>query len=225
MRVVPEDVEVKRVGCIGRCGNGPNVTLLPNDLTISHVNTAAHVARLVERQVRGGEGAEVLVQTLALKLEGNVSMEMGDAAAAEAAYSAAIALAPARGLHILHSNRSAARLALGEARVLDALDDAMVARRMAPRWFRAYSRLCDVYLAMNRKDDALEAMEMALDLQPSLMGDDVFMSKFKDLKSSQRERSAGGDMVPSLSSSSSSSSSASSPEAEAEAEEQVTGQR
>ena len=92
-------------------------------------------ARLVERQIRGGEGAEVLVQTLALKLEGNVLMEMGDAVGAEAAYTAGISLEPARGAHILHSNRSAARLAQGPSRVLDALDDALIARRMAPRWF------------------------------------------------------------------------------------------
>jgi (2Fe-2S) ferredoxin len=70
-QIVPESVKVKRVGCLGRCGSGPNVMLLPNELSLAHVNTAAHVARLVERQVRGGEGAETMARTLALKAEGN----------------------------------------------------------------------------------------------------------------------------------------------------------
>jgi (2Fe-2S) ferredoxin len=83
-QVVDEDkVTVKRVGCLGRCGSGPNVMLLPNELSLGHVNTAAHVARLVERQVRGGEGAELIVRTLALKQEGNVLMESGDAVGPE----------------------------------------------------------------------------------------------------------------------------------------------
>jgi hypothetical protein len=36
-----------------------------------------NVARLVERQVRGGEGAEEIAVTLAKKLEGNALMEAG----------------------------------------------------------------------------------------------------------------------------------------------------
>jgi tetratricopeptide (TPR) repeat protein len=113
----------------------------------------------------------------------------------EAAYSAALALKPERGAEVLHSNRSAARLAQGEARWMAALDDALATKRMAPAWFRAYSRACDVYLAMGRRDHALEAMETALALQPSLMGDTVFMCKFKDLRSSKRERSMPSSVV------------------------------
>ena len=187
--VVSDKVIVKRVGCLGRCGSGPNVCLLPNELYVGHVNTAAHVARLVERQVVGGKGAETIVRTLALKMEGNELMAMGDAVEAEAAYTAAIVLNPERGAHILFSNRSAARLAQGKRRYLDALDDALETQRLAPQWFRAYSRICDAQLALGRRDEALAAMEKALELQPSLMGDTIFMSTFKDLKSSRRERS------------------------------------
>ena len=99
---------------LGRCGNGPNCVLLPSELAVGHCNTAAHVARLIERQVVNGDGAEVIARTLQLKLDGNALMESGDPSSAEAAYSEAIDLLPARGahmLHILYSNRSAARLA------------------------------------------------------------------------------------------------------------------
>ena len=44
-QVVPDDVVVKRVGCMNRCGKGPNCELLPNELFVGHVNTAAHVVR------------------------------------------------------------------------------------------------------------------------------------------------------------------------------------
>jgi (2Fe-2S) ferredoxin len=36
------------VGCLGKCGNGPNVMLLPNELTVGYCNTAAHVVRRCE---------------------------------------------------------------------------------------------------------------------------------------------------------------------------------
>jgi len=199
-QLVPVDCTVKRVGCLGRCGNGPNCVLLPSELAVGHCNTAAHVARLIERQVVHGEGAETIARTLQLKLDGNALMEMGDPSAAEAAYSAAINLLPVRGaastLHILYSNRSAARLAQVGRNPLDALADAQASMELAPQWFRAHSRAGDALLALGRKDEALEAMERTLDLQPSLMGDAVFMAKFKDLSSSKRERRAVEVPVP-----------------------------
>ena len=70
-------------------------------------------------------------------LEGNALMEAGDPAGAEAAYTAALALAPPRGAEVLYSNRSAARLAQ-EGRAGAALEDAVAARDLSPQWQGGY---------------------------------------------------------------------------------------
>lgn len=44
--LAPPGVAVKTSGCLGRCGSGPNLALLPEGVIVSHCGTAARAARI-----------------------------------------------------------------------------------------------------------------------------------------------------------------------------------
>ena len=131
--LAPSAVTVTRSGCLGRCGAGPNLVLLPSELLVAHCSTAAHLARILERQLPPDASREValLYRALELRLRGNGALELGDAAAAEADYTRELEeVDPPRHRHLVLANRSAARLTLGNAQ--GALDDALAAQACAP---------------------------------------------------------------------------------------------
>jgi tetratricopeptide (TPR) repeat protein len=74
---------------------------------------------------------------LQLRLAGNVLALGGDLAAAVQRYTAALAVQPQRGQHLLHSNLAAAYLQLGEKEA--ALEHAQLAVEKGPRGFHNVS--------------------------------------------------------------------------------------
>mmetsp|Transcript_35914 Transcript_35914/g.101724 ORF Transcript_35914/g.101724 Transcript_35914/m.101724 type:complete len:128 (-) Transcript_35914:416-799(-) len=77
----------------------------------------------------------------------------------------AIELQPAHGLHAIYSNRSAAKLTLGESE--DALEDALKAVQLAPRDFiTGHVRVIDSLYALKRIPEATEALMEAVQADP-----------------------------------------------------------
>ncbi|KAJ6373725.1 hypothetical protein OIU78_029416, partial [Salix suchowensis] len=81
--LAPPDITVKSSGCLGRCGSGPNVAILPQGIIVNHCGTAAKAAQF-----------------------------MATAASAEELLSLAIDLQPFGGIHVIYKYRSLARLAM-----------------------------------------------------------------------------------------------------------------
>ncbi len=50
----PEDVQVQSVGCLGQCGNGPMVLVLPEKIWYAQV-TVRDVPKIVEQHLQGGK--------------------------------------------------------------------------------------------------------------------------------------------------------------------------
>lgn len=69
--IAPPTVTVKTCGCLGRCGSGPNIGILPEGLIVSHCGTAARAARIL------CESEDVLVKSLeALALRKRAGIEL-----------------------------------------------------------------------------------------------------------------------------------------------------
>ncbi|KAF8378915.1 hypothetical protein HHK36_030264 [Tetracentron sinense] len=84
----------------------------------------------------------------------------------------AIDLKPFGGLHIIHRNRSAARLAMGN--LSGALEDAKEALTIAPQYPQAYICQGDAFLAMDELDAAEKSYTMALQIDPSIRRFQIF---------------------------------------------------
>ncbi|KAL2635601.1 hypothetical protein R1flu_007080 [Riccia fluitans] len=176
--LAPANVAVESCGCLGNCGAGPNLVILPAELVVRHCSTAVHAARLLELQC-GAADPDTNLKALYFKERGNKSFQQGDHEQAELYYSEAIELNPSGGLHFLYSNRSAVRLARGD--VEGALDDAEQAIRILPKWPVAYLRKADVYLQMGDLDNAQLSCSSALRLDPSLRRSKSFQAKVKKI--------------------------------------------
>ena len=50
----PSDVVVQSAGCLGECGNGPMVVVLPEEIWYCHV-VLEDVPRIVEQHLKGGK--------------------------------------------------------------------------------------------------------------------------------------------------------------------------
>jgi len=99
----------------------------------------------------------------AAKAEGNAKFKAKDFGGAIRSYSEAIALEPETDLHVLYSNRSAAYLALGDAKS-KAFKDAERCVALAPTWAKGYSRLGAAEHALGRFAKAQESYKRALAL-------------------------------------------------------------
>lgn len=179
--VESSQVTVSESGCLGQCGNGPNLVLLPSERIFRHVQTPAQVASLIKRQVAGGESAEKAFEVLQLRTAGNQAYERGDITRAIEIYATALDVGFPEGRHLLHGNRSAARLTSGDLE--GALEDAESATRIAPDWAKGYLRAADALEAMGKTEDALSALHAALDRDDSLVNSTAFRQKLKDVHS------------------------------------------
>ena len=65
--LLPPGVHLERRGCLGRCGSGPNVCLMPSGLLVSYCATPAQLAHLIERQCLGGEGTRLMLHALEVR--------------------------------------------------------------------------------------------------------------------------------------------------------------
>ncbi|XP_072970576.1 uncharacterized protein [Typha angustifolia] len=128
--IAPPAVAVASCGCLGRCGAGPNLAVLPRGVVVGHCGTAAHAAQLLAELVGAGFDAISSLEALALRKKGEDELEKGNAAEAEALLTQAIALKPCGGLQLMYKSRSGARLGIGDN--AGALADALEAARIAP---------------------------------------------------------------------------------------------
>lgn len=166
-------LEVKAGGCLGQCGSGPNLAILPTDgtqpLLIQHVGTVAKLAAVL-RDVCGAPVDAVLLRATELRLAGNAAVRDAQFLRAIALYSQALELHPPLGVHLLLSNRSGARLAAGDFE--GALADANAAVEAGPPDFStAAVRQAEAHLSLHQPEAALrcllEAVERSRDFKQS----------------------------------------------------------
>mmetsp|Transcript_35913 Transcript_35913/g.101719 ORF Transcript_35913/g.101719 Transcript_35913/m.101719 type:complete len:233 (-) Transcript_35913:639-1337(-) len=136
-----ENTEVRGSGCLGKCGNGPNLALVTptKATTVGHVSSPHRLAGVLN-QLMGIEVDEADIHATELRTMGTSLAQSGDLKGAIEMWDQAIELQPAHGLHAIYSNRSAAKLTLGESE--DALEDALKAVQLAPRDFITVWRHC-----------------------------------------------------------------------------------
>lgn len=174
-------------GCLGHCGKGPNAVLLHTSAQgdgvevlpqqqLQHVTTPSAVVQVLKAFCDAGIDAMVLEATQ-LRLSGNSFAVQGDLPKAIEAYTQALALPLASGRHLLHSNRSAARLQSG--RLEEALQDAKQAVALAPPGFHnAWIRLIDAHYALGQHGEAAEACRKAAQTDSSFR----FANEFKQIR-------------------------------------------
>lgn len=163
--LAPPNVKVESCGCLGHCGSGPNLVVLPAEIFVSHCSTASHAAHLLAIQCGASDPENNLI-ALSLKEQGNKLFESGNIVRAEQLFSQAINLNPSGGQHFLYSNRSAVRLAMGDN--VSSLADAKEASRITPNWHVAYLRQGDAYFALGEYEAAEHAYLSAVAIEPSL---------------------------------------------------------
>ncbi|KAG1656858.1 hypothetical protein FOA52_006545 [Chlamydomonas sp. UWO 241] len=172
-----ENIDAQASGCLGICGNGPNVAVvergapagpssLSEPLVLSHVATPRDAAEALGLACGVGID-EADVAAVQLRLQGNALAVEGDLEGAVCAYSSGLAAHPRHGGHLLMLNRSAAQLQLG--RKQEALDDALAALEASPPGFaKAYIRAIDCYYALGRHADAADVYVSAVSANPKL---------------------------------------------------------
>jgi hypothetical protein len=155
---------VATCGCLGSCGNGPNAALVPTGpssaaapVMLYHVSTPARLVQALDA-LAGVVVDAALLRATELRLAGNEAARGGDLPRAVQLYTDALAAAPPGGRHLALANRSAARLAGGDAAA--ALADAEAALACAPPGFTtACVRQADALFALHRYGDAKEALQ------------------------------------------------------------------
>ena len=176
-------VRAREAGCLGRCGAGPNLAVLPQGLVVQGVSgSGEHVARLLERQC-GAAGARRSLGPWRALRDGRALIQGGRAEAAADRLSEGLELCTALEEEVpeaspaaaafwrqrLLSNRSAARLSAGNPAA--ALDDARAVVALAPNWPSGFLRLGDCLSDLGHCLAAGEAYAAAEDLDPALARD------------------------------------------------------
>ncbi|GMN59345.1 hypothetical protein TIFTF001_028424 [Ficus carica] len=135
--LAPPPVSVKSCGCLGRCGSGPNLVALPGPVVVGHCSTPSRSAEVIVALCGGPErAAEKSIQALALRKKAEIELENMNFSHAESMLSQAIELKPIGGIHILHKDRSLARLAMNK--YPEALDDAREALTFSPQYVEKF---------------------------------------------------------------------------------------
>lgn len=78
--LAPPNVAVNPCACLGRCGAGPNLALLPDGIIVGHCGTAARAAEVVFSLFAVGEGsgsfdAKSSLDALALRKRAEIEFE------------------------------------------------------------------------------------------------------------------------------------------------------
>ncbi|CAN0907371.1 hypothetical protein LINGRAHAP2_LOCUS24770 [Linum grandiflorum] len=206
--IAPPTIVVNRCGCLGNCGAGPNVVILPQGVIRYHCGTASRAALLMSEAV-GVDSATVAssLEALALRKRAELEIEKGDFSAAELLLSRAIDMKPFGGLHIMHKfrfaltsrtissrhfmwdnpqakpfpfGRSSARLAMGD--YSGALEDAREALEQAPKYAEAYLCEGDAFMAMEQYDAAEKSYSICLQIDPSIRRSKPFKNRVANLQ-------------------------------------------
>ncbi|XP_009779983.1 uncharacterized protein LOC107779875 isoform X2 [Nicotiana tabacum] len=183
--IAPPYVTVNSCGCLGHCGAGPNVVVLPDAVFVKHCGTASRAAEIMtfvclgKRDDVEGESRKSL-EALALRKRAEDEMSNGNFSEAHSLLSQAIDLKPFGGVHIILKDRSAAELAMGN--LADALDDAKEALTIAPNYPEGYICQGDALMAADQVDAADKSYSMALELDPSIRRSKSFKARIAKLK-------------------------------------------
>lgn len=182
--MVPRGVHVNRCGCLGRCGNGPNVVVLPSTAQYERCASARSVAAVVHDSF-GGAKASILEGVWNMRELGNDAGEKGNWKDAITCYDAAIQAMQEEGseqmLHVVHSNRSTGHLALGNTE--ESLHDARRAVEIAPEWHKGYLKLAQAHIDRGEWEAAAEACNKAYSLESKLMKSPVFKKMVDEVRS------------------------------------------
>ncbi|XP_061364119.1 uncharacterized protein LOC133307597 isoform X2 [Gastrolobium bilobum] len=136
--LAPPNVAIKSCGCLGRCGGGPNLVVLPDGLIVSHCGTAARAAEVMVSLFADGD-SKTSLDALALRKRADIEFEKRNFTDAELLLSQAIDLKPFGGIHVTFKCRSFVRLELGN--YYGALEDAREALTLAP----GYSEVTQIH--------------------------------------------------------------------------------
>ncbi|PSR84665.1 Hsp70-Hsp90 organizing protein [Actinidia chinensis var. chinensis] len=180
--IAPPDVSVNSCGCLGRCGAGPNLVVLPQAAFVAHCGTPARAAQIMAT-VCGGDPDSWTSSLAALALRKraqDVLEKSNDAYEAERLLSQAIDLKPFGGIHVLYKDRSSVRLVMGN--MAEALQDAKEASTLAPKYPEAYICQGDALMAMDQFDAAETYYEMAVELDPSICRSKSFKARVAKLQ-------------------------------------------
>ncbi|KAL9268364.1 Hsp70-Hsp90 organizing protein 3-like protein [Drosera capensis] len=182
--ISPPNVSVNACGCLGRCGAGPNLVVLPAGVVISHCGTPAIAAAVLIEMCGGGDGGDErgarCLEALALRKRAEVEIEGGRLAEAEALLSKAIDIKPFGALHIIYKTRCYVRLQKDD--LCGALEDAKQALDLAPRYAEAYICQGDVFLGMSLFDEADSSYFTALEIDPSIRRSNSFKARLAKLQ-------------------------------------------
>lgn len=183
--IAPPYVTVNSCGCLGHCGAGPNVVVLPDAVFVKHCGTASRAAEVMAFACLGkrddveGESKKSL-EALALRKRAEDEISNGNFSEAHSLLSQAIDLKPFGGVHIMLKDRSAAELAMEN--LADALEDAKEALTIAPKYPEGYICQGDALMAADQVDAAEKSYSMALELDPSIRRSKSFKARIAKLK-------------------------------------------
>ncbi|XP_019200104.1 PREDICTED: uncharacterized protein LOC109193706 isoform X1 [Ipomoea nil] len=184
--IAPPHVSVTACGCLGKCGAGPNVVVVPDAVFIKHCGTPARAAEIMSFLCLGRDGSDIATETnkcleaLALRKRAEDEMDKANFSEAFHLLSQAIYLKPFGGVHISYRNRSVARLAMEDP--AGALQDAKEALNIAPTYSDAYLCQGDALMALDQIEAAENSYSVALDLDPSIRRSKSFKVRIAKLK-------------------------------------------
>ncbi|KAL3835303.1 hypothetical protein ACJIZ3_010039 [Penstemon smallii] len=184
--IAPPYVTVKSCGCLGKCGAGPNIVILPEAVFVGHCGIPSKAADTMSYVcgVDDVNSGKICLEALSLRTRAEDDMGRGDFSHANSLLSKAIDLKPFGGVHIIYKDRSTARLAMGD--ITGALEDAKEALIIAPYYPEAsvLAYICegDVLMAMDKFDAAKESFSIALELDPSIRRAKSFKARITKLQ-------------------------------------------
>ncbi|XP_047315894.1 uncharacterized protein LOC124919644 [Impatiens glandulifera] len=186
--IAPPDISVKTCGCLGSCGNGPNLLALPGAIFVSHCGTAARAAQAVFTlcNISGNEDINASawisnsLTSLGLRKRAEDELRRDNASEAQLLLTQAISLKPCGGLHIVYKDRSASFLTLGK--LVEALEDANKAVALAPKDTQAYLCQGDAFMGLNQFELAEQSYIVAAELDPPIQRSKSFKMRIAKLQ-------------------------------------------
>ncbi|KAH7857494.1 hypothetical protein Vadar_013360 [Vaccinium darrowii] len=179
--IAPPHVSVNSCGCLGRCGAGPNLVVLPQSAFFAHCGTPARAAHVMFDLCGGDlDSWSNSLAALGLRNRAEDLLANGSSNEADVLLSQAINLKPLGGVHVLYKARSSTRLAMGN--MAGALEDAKEALTIAPKYPEAYICQGDALMAIEQFDAAETSYAMALELDPSIRRSKSFKARIAKLQ-------------------------------------------
>ncbi|GHP08581.1 hypothetical protein PPROV_000731800 [Pycnococcus provasolii] len=182
----PLDIHVDSCGCLGNCGNGPNVLVLNRETSeetvVNHVSTPAQAAKLLASLTSIDVSFEQILA--AMEVMGEVRKRMYDEHDEEAEALLTNLLErnlPTPPRYTLLEYRAASRRRLGKLE--GALDDANEATSCCPEGHgEPWIQRADVLRELGELDKAMQAILDAGDIERALRSDARYRSKKRKLK-------------------------------------------